>query len=420
MKDATLALHFGYEKDRQKTMQVPIYMTTAYEYEDTDHAARLFDLQEEGNIYTRIGNPTTRVFEKRISALERGIDALATASGMAAIFYSIANLVQSGDNVIISDKLYGGSITLNTQTLRQFGISAKYFNVHTPEKLDELIDEKTKLILIESVANPALSVPDFGKITEIAKKHGVIVICDNTIATPYGIKPVEFGADIVVHSASKYIVGNGSAIAGCIIEAPFAKEKLKTERYPQFNEPDESYHGLVYNEKFDNPFISRARLALLRDYGAVISPFNSWLLLQGLEHLHLRIKEHSKNALKIAEFLSSHPKINKVNYPLLKSDPNYPYAEKYLKYAGGIVSFEVSDYETAKNIVKKLKIFSLVTNIGDSKSLATHPASTTHQQLSHEELEAAGVPEGLIRLSIGLEDVEDLINDLKEAIEKTN
>ncbi|AZV46575.1 O-acetylhomoserine aminocarboxypropyltransferase [Nautilia sp. PV-1] len=420
MKDATLALHFGYEKDKQKTMQVPIYMTTAYEYEDTDHAARLFDLQEEGNIYTRIGNPTTRVFEKRISALERGIDALATASGMAAIFYSIANLVQSGDNVIISDKLYGGSITLNTQTLKQFGISAKYFNVHTPEKLDELIDEKTKLILIESVANPALTVPDFGKITEIAKKHGVIVICDNTIATPYGIKPVELGVDIVVHSASKYIVGNGSAIAGCIIEAPFAKDKLKTDRYSQFNEPDESYHGLVYNEKFDNPFISRARLALLRDYGAVISPFNSWLLLQGLEHLHLRIKEHSKNALKIAEFLSSHPKINKVNYPLLKSDPNYPYAEKYLKYAGGIVSFEVSDYETAKNIVKKLKIFSLVTNIGDSKSLATHPASTTHQQLSHEELEAAGVPEGLIRLSIGLEDVEDLINDLKEAIEKTN
>lgn len=420
MKDATLALHFGYEKDKQKTMQVPIYMTTAYEYEDTDHAARLFDLQEEGNIYTRIGNPTTRVFEKRISALERGIDALATASGMAAIFYSIANLVQSGDNVIISDKLYGGSITLNTQTLKQFGISAKYFNVHTPEKLDELIDEKTKLILIESVANPALTVPDFGKIVEIAKKHGVIVICDNTIATPYGIKPVELGVDIVVHSASKYIVGNGSAIAGCIIEAPFAKDKLKTDRYPQFNEPDESYHGLVYNEKFDNPFISRARLALLRDYGAVISPFNSWLLLQGLEHLHLRIKEHSKNALKIAEFLSSHPKINKVNYPLLKSDPNYPYSEKYLKYAGGIVSFEVSDYETAKNIVKKLKIFSLVTNIGDSKSLATHPASTTHQQLSHEELEAAGVPEGLIRLSIGLEDVEDLINDLKEAIEETN
>jgi len=420
MKDATLALHWGYDKDSQKTMQVPIYMTTAYEYEDTDHAARLFDLQEEGNIYTRIGNPTTRVFEKRIAAIEKGVDALATASGMAAIFYTVSNLVKSGDNVIISDKLYGGSITLNTQTLKQFGISAKYFDVHKPEVLEELIDDKTKLILIESVANPALSVPEFDKITQIAKKHNVIVVCDNTIATPYGVKPIELGVDIVVHSASKYIVGNGSAIAGCIVEAPFAKEKLKSGRYPQFNEPDESYHGLVYNEKFENPFTARARLALLRDYGAVISPFNSWLLLQGLEHLHLRIKEHSNNALKVAEFLKSHPKIKKVNYPFLEGDVNYPYAKKYLKYAGGIISFEVEDYESAKNIVKNLKIFSLVTNIGDSKSLATHPASTTHQQLSHEELVAAGVPEGLIRLSIGLEDVEDLITDLRNAIEKSD
>ena len=417
MKDATLALHFGYEKDKEKSMQVPIYMTTAFEYEDTDHAARLFDLSEEGNIYTRIGNPTTRVFEKRIAALERGVDALATASGMAAIFYAISNLVKSGDNVIISDKLYGGSITLNTQTLKQFDIKAKYFNVHNPDKLEELIDEKTKLILIESVANPALTVPEFGTIVQIAKKHNVIVICDNTIATPYGVKPIELGVDIVVHSASKYIVGNGSAIAGCIIEAPFAKEKLKTKRYPQFNEPDESYHGLVYNKKFQNPFIARARLALLRDFGAVISPFNSWLLLQGLEHLHLRIKEHSENALKIAKFLENHPKIKKVNYPFLETDENYKFAKKYLKYAGGIVSFETDDYETAKKIVSNLKIFSLVTNIGDSKSLATHPASTTHQQLSKEELMAAGVPEGLIRLSIGLEDVDDLINDLKEAID---
>jgi O-acetylhomoserine (thiol)-lyase len=416
MKDSTLALHYGYDKDNQKTMQVPIYMTTAYEYEDTDHAARLFNLEEEGNIYTRIGNPTTRVFEKRIAALERGVDALATASGMAAIFYSVANLVRSGDNVIISNKLYGGSITLNTQTLKQFGIEAKYFDVRKPNNLNDLIDEKTKLILIESVANPALTVPDFEEIVKIAKEKNVIVICDNTIATPYGVKPIELGVDIVVHSASKYIVGNGSAIAGCIIEAPFAKEKLKTSRYPQFNEPDSSYHGLIYNEKYENPFIARARLALLRDYGAVISPFNSWLLLQGLEHLHLRIKEHSLNALKIAKFLESHPKIKKVNYPLLEGDENYSLAKKYLKYAGGIVSFEVDTYEKAKNIVKNLKIFSLVTNIGDSKSIVTHPASTTHQQLSKDELKKAGVPEGLIRLSIGLEDVDDLIEDLKNAI----
>ncbi len=416
MKDATIALHLGYEKDKEKAMQVPIFMSTAFEYENTDHAARLFNLEEEGNIYTRIGNPTTRVFEKRIAALERGIDALATASGMAGVFYSIANLVEKGDNIIISEKLYGGSITLSTQTLKQFGIKAKYFDAKHPENLEGLIDEKTKLILFESISNPALAVADFEKIVEIANKHNIITVCDNTLATPYSIKPIKLGVDIVVHSASKYIVGNGSAIAGCIIESPFAKEKLKTQRYPQFNTPDESYHGLIYNEKFDNPFIARARLALLRDYGAVISPFNAWLLVLGLETLHLRIKAHSQNAMKIVEFLSKHPKIKKINYPFLKTDENYELAKKYLKYAGGIISFELESYEKAKEFVSRLKIFSLVTNIADSKSLVTHPASTTHQQLSKEELLNAGVAEGLIRLSIGLEDVEDLINDLRQAL----
>ncbi len=418
MKDATLALHYGYDKDTQKSMQVPIYMTTAYEYEDTDHAARLFNLEEEGNIYTRIGNPTTRVFEKRIAVLERGIDAIATSSGMAAIFYSLAALVRSGDNIVISSKLYGGSITLSTQTLKQFGISAKYFDPTKPEELRELIDEKTKAVLFESIANPALTVADFEGIVKVANEKGVITICDNTMATPYGVKPIELGVDIVVHSASKYIVGNGSAIAGCIIEAPFAKEKLKTNRYSHFNEPDESYHGLVYTKKFENPFIAKARLAMLRDFGAVLSPFNAWLLILGLETLHLRIERHSNSALKIAKFLQTHKKVKKVNYPFLESDDNYAMAKKYLKYAGGILSFELESYEEAKEFIKNLKIFSLVTNIADSKSLATHPASTTHQQLSKEELINAGVPEGLIRLSIGLEDVDDLIQDLKEAFEK--
>ncbi len=417
MKDATIALHYGYEKDAQKTMNVPIYMTTAYEYQDTDHAARLFALEEEGNIYTRIGNPTTRVFEKRISALERGIDALAVASGMGAIFYSISNLVRAGDNIIISQKLYGGSITLSTQTLKQFGVSAKYFDPQKPEKLRELIDEKTKLILFESIANPALTVPDFEGIVKIANEKGVVTICDNTMATPYGVKPIELGVDVVVHSASKYIVGNGSAIAGCLVEAKHLKEKLKSKRYPQFNEPDESYHGLVYTQKFENPFIARARLALLRDYGAVISPFNSWLLINGLETLHLRIKAHSQNALEIAKFLQKHPKVKKVNFPFLEGDENYEFAKKYLKLGGGILSFELGSYEEAKNFVKKLKIFSLVTNIADSKSLVTHPASTTHQQLSQEELKAAGVPEGLIRLSVGIEDIEDLIIDIKKGLD---
>lgn len=416
MKDATIALHYGYKKDEQKTMQVPIYMTTAYEYNDTDHAARLFNLEEEGNIYTRISNPTTRVFEKRIAKLECGIDALATASGMSAIFYSIANLAEAGDNIIISNKLYGGSITLSTHTLKEFNIDVKLFDVHNPKELESLIDDKTKLILIESIANPALSVPDFEEIIDIANKKEVIVICDNTIATYCSIKPIKLGCDIVVYSASKYIVGNGSAIGGCIIESKNTKNKLKSFRYPTFNKKDESYHGIIYNEKFDNPFIARARLALLRDFGAVLSPFNAWLFLLGLEHLHLRIKEHSNNALKIANYLYSHKNVKKVYYPFLENDENYKYAKKYLKYAGGIVSFELESYEKAKEFVNKLKIFSLVTNIGDSKSIVTHPASTTHQQLSKKELKEAGINEGLIRLSVGLEDVDDLIKDLERAL----
>ena len=412
MRPETIAINYGYDKDSNRTMNIPIYQTTAYEYESIDSAARLFNLEEEGNIYTRLANPTTNIFEKRIARLEGGISALAVASGMASVFYSIANLVKSGDNVIASTKLYGGTITLLSQTLKSFGVEIKYFDVHNAQELENLMDNKTKAIIFESVANPALSVPDFDTITEIADNKGVITICDNTIATPFGCKPIKLGVDIVVHSASKYIVGNGSAIAGVIIESQKAKEKLQNHEY--FAKPDESYHGLVYINKFNNPFISRARLALLRDFGAVISPFNAWLLLQGLETLSLRIKQHSKSAKKIAKFLQKQG--FKVNYPMLKNNENYQYAKKYLKYAGGIVSFEVDDFESAKNIVKHLKLFSLVTNIGDSKSIVTHPASTTHQQLSKDELKKAGVPEGLIRLSIGLENTKDLIDDLKQAI----
>ena len=412
MKQETIAISYGYEKDSNRSMNVPIYQTTAYEYASIDSAARLFNLEEEGNIYTRVGNPTTEIFEKRIARLEGGISALAVASGMASIFYSIANLVKSGDNIIASTKLYGGTITLLTQTLKSFGVNVKYFDVHKAEELNKLIDKNTKAIIFESVANPALSVPDFDTIVSIADEKEIITICDNTIATPFGCQPLKLGVDIVVHSASKYIVGNGSAIAGVIVESQKAKAKLKNNDY--FSKPDDSYHGLVYMEKFNDPFIKRARLALLRDFGAVISPFNSWLLIQGLETLSLRIKQHSKSAKKIAKFLQKQG--FKVNYPMLKNNENYKYAKKYLKYAGGIVSFEVDNYEKAKKIVQKLKLFSLVTNIGDSKSIITHPASTTHQQLNKDELKKAGVPEGLLRLSIGLENTKDLISDLKQAI----
>ena len=412
MKKETIAINYGYKKDNNRTMNIPIYQTTAYEYGSIESAAKLFALEEEGNIYTRIGNPTTEIFEKRIAKLEGGISAMAVASGMASIFYSIANLVKQGDNVIASTKLYGGTITLLTQTLKSFGVEVKYFDVHKSEELNNLIDNKTKVIIFESIANPSLSVPDFETIVNIADKKGVVTICDNTIATPFGCQPIKLGVDVVVHSASKYIVGNGSAIAGVLVESKKCKTKLKNNEY--FSKPDESYHGLVYLDKFKNPFIARAKLALLRDFGAVISPFNSWLLLQGLETLSLRVKQHSKSAKKIAKFLQKQG--FKVNYPFLKSDLNYKFAKKYLKYGGGIISFEVDSYEQAKQIVKKLKLFSLVTNIGDSKSIVTHPASTTHQQLTKQELKEAGVPEGLIRLSIGLENVNDLIKDLEKGI----
>ncbi|BCD62577.1 O-acetylhomoserine (thiol)-lyase [Nitratiruptor sp. YY08-26] len=419
MKKETIALHAGYEKDEQKTMAVPIYMTTAYAFDSAEHAANLFALKELGNIYTRIGNPTTDVFEKRFAALEGGVAALATSSGMAAINYSVLNLCETGDNIIAANQLYGGTVTLFTHTLKRLGIEARMFDVHKPELIEKLIDEKTKAIFFESITNPSIDVPDFEKIVAIAKKHNILTIVDNTVATPILCNPIEYGVDVVVHSTSKYTTGQGLALGGIIVEAEHTKEKIKDNlRYSHFNEPDASYHGLVYTDTPFPPFFLRARLSLLRDMGSAPSPFNSWLFIQGLEHLSLRIKQHSQSALEIAKWLQNHPKVKKVNYPLLEGDKNYENAKKYLKGgASGLLSFEVESFEEAKKIADSVKIFSRVVNIGDSKSIITHPASTTHQQLSAEELELAGVSEGLIRLSIGLEAVEDLIADLKQAME---
>jgi O-acetylhomoserine (thiol)-lyase len=419
VKKETIALHFGYDKDEQKSMAVPIYQTTAYEYDSTEHAAALFALKDIGNIYTRIGNPTTDIFEKRFAALEGAVGALATASGMSAIFYSLVNLAQSGDNIIVSSKLYGGTITLVTHTLKRFGIEARFFDVHDPLSIKTLIDEKSKAILFESISNPSIDVADIEEIAKIADENGIISIVDNTVATAILCNPIEFGCDIIVHSTSKYTTGQGLAIGGIIAESKKSKNKLKNNpRYPHFNEPDESYHGLVYAEADTAPFLLRARLSLLRDIGAVGSPFNSWLFIQGLETLALRMQKHSSNALEIAKFLDSCKKVKHVNYPGLENDKNYKLAKKYLKGGySGLLSFEVNSFEEAKKIVDKTKLFSLVTNIGDSKSIITHPASTTHQQLSSSELKAAGVPEGLVRLSIGLENSEDLIDDLKQAFD---
>jgi O-acetylhomoserine (thiol)-lyase len=416
----TKALHVGYEKDTQSTMAVPIYMSTAYEFRDTQHAADLFSLKELGNIYTRLNNPTTDIFEKRFAALEGGEAAIATSSGMSAIFFAIVNAAEAGDNILCASQLYGGSLTLNTHTLKRFGIEARFFDVHDMKQMESLIDDKTKVIFFESLTNPSIDVADIEAITAIADRFGVLTVVDNTVATPAICRPFLWGADITVHSASKYTTGQGLAIGGIMVERKNLVQKLKNNhRYSHFNEPDESYHGLVYTDMPLPPYTLRARLSLLRDLGAVVSPFNSWLFIQGLEHLLLRMREHSKNALELAEFLESHPKVKKVNYAGLKSNSNYQNAMKYFDNgaASGLLSFELDSYEEAKKVVDATKLYSIVVNIGDSKSIITHPASTTHQQLSEEELISCGVPAGLIRISCGLESSADLIADIKQALE---
>ncbi len=418
MHEQTLAIHAGYEKDAQGTMAVPIYMSTAYEFRDTEHAANLFALKELGNIYTRLMNPTTDVFEKRFAALEGGVAAIGTASGMAAIFYAIANVAEAGDNIIVAKQVYGGTTTLTGHTIKRFGIETRYFDVRNPSEIEALVDDKTKIILFESITNPSIDVADFDAIVAIADKHNILTCVDNTVATPMLCKPLELGCDLSVHSASKYTTGQGLAIGGVIVERENLVEKIKgNARYAHFNEPDESYHGLVYSDLPLPLFTLRVRLALLRDLGAAPSPFNSWLYIQGLETLPLRMRQHSSSALAIAEFLEAHPKVSKVNYPGLKSDANYELGQKYFKGGhSGLLSFEVADKETAQKIADSTEIFSLVVNIGDSKSIITHPASTTHQQLSSQELIDAGVPGGLVRLSVGLEDTQDLIDDLAKAL----
>ncbi len=415
----TKALHAGYEKDTQGTMAVPLYMTTAYEFRDVKHAADLFALKELGNIYTRLNNPTTDVFEKRFAELEGGEAAIATASGMSAIFYAIANVAEAGDNIVCASQLYGGTLTQTAHTLKRFGIEARFFDVHNLSEIEKLVDDKTKVIFFESLTNPSIDVADIEAITTIANSYGILTVVDNTVATPVLCRPFEFGVDITVHSASKYTTGQGLAIGGILVERKGLLEKLKgNNRYAHFNEPDESYHGLVYVDVPLPPFTLRARLSLLRDLGATVSPFNSWLFIQGMETLSLRMKEHSKNALALATFLESHPKVKKVNYPGLESNANYENAQKYFQdgASSGLLSFEVESLEEATKIVNATKLYSLVVNIGDSKSIITHPASTTHQQLNEQELISCGVPSGLIRISCGLESSKDLIEDIEQAL----
>ncbi len=420
MEKETIGIHYGYDnKKGERTMASPIYQTTAYSFKDAKQAADLFALKELGSIYTRLNNPTTDVFESRFAAYEGGAGAVATSSGMAALFNSIANVAESGDNILISDKLYGGTVTLCMHTLKRFGIEARIFSNDNAEDLESLIDEKTKTIIFESLSNPQISIPDIEKIVQIATKHRIITICDNTVASAALFNPIKWGVDVVVHSTSKYTTGQGTALGGIIIERANLVELIKDNpRYYHFNEPDESYHGLVYSDVALPLFTLRVRLALIRDIGTAPSPFNSWLLTQGLETLNIRMKKHSENALEVARFLSKHPKVKKVFYPGLTSDLMHQKAQKYFKegLSSGLLGFEVEDFDEAVKVINGTKIFTIVVNIGDSKSIITHPASTTHQQLSSKELKKAGINPSLIRLSIGLEDSKDLIGDLSQAL----
>jgi len=418
MNKETLAIHAGYNKDSQGTMAVPIYQTTAYAFDSAQQASDRFCLQDLGNIYTRLTNPTTAVLEARLAELEGGASAIATSSGQAAIFYAVANLFEAGDNIIISDKIYGGSVTLFKHTMKRFGLEARVFELDNPETIEALVDDKTKAIFFESLSNPQIAVADIDAISAIAKKHGVISICDNTVATPYLINPIAHGTDIVVHSCSKYMSGQGLALGGAIIDRDGLTEFFADNpRYAHFNTPDESYHGLVYTDLPFPAFNLRIRLALLRDIGATPSPFNSWSLIQSLETLALRMEKHSANTQKVAEYLESKSEVSNLNYPGLKSNKYHTLANKYFKdgLCSGLLSFEVSNKDTAWKILDNTDIFSIVVNIGDSKSIITHPSSTTHQQIPLDEQKEIGITEGLVRLSIGLEDASDLIADLETA-----
>ena len=421
MQNETIAIHTGYNKKQGNgEMSVPISQTTAYAFRDSEHAANLFALKELGPIYTRLNNPTTDILEQRFAALEGGAAAICTSSGQAASFYAIANVAEAGDNIIISDKLYGGSVTLFAYTMKRFGITAKVFKSEDASDLESLIDDKTKAIYFESLSNPQIAIADVEKIASIGKKPGVITICDNTVASAALFNPIKWGIDVVIHSTSKYTSGQGTALGGIVVERAGLAEffKANENRYSHFTTPDESYHGLVYTDVPLPNFCLRIRLSLLRDIGAVPAPFNSWLLIQSLETLSLRVDKHSDNALEVAKFLESHPKVKAVNYPGLKSNKYYDKAQKYFKggKSSGLISFDVGSFEEAKKVIDSAKLFSVVVNIGDSKSLIVHPASTTHSQMSPEDLIKAGVNPVTIRLSIGLENTIDLIEDLNQAL----
>jgi O-acetylhomoserine (thiol)-lyase len=416
----TLALHAGQQPDPTTGARaVPIYQTTSYQFKDTDHAARLFGLQEFGNIYTRIMNPTTDVLEQRIAALEGGVGALALASGQAAETLGILNVAGAGDNIVSSSDLYGGTYNLFRHTFPKLGITTRFVDARDHEGFRQAIDDRTKLVFLELVGNPRLDIVDLQTIANIAHEHGVAVMVDSTTATPYLCRPFEWGADIVVHSATKYLGGHGTSIAGLLVDS--GKFDWTNGRYPEFTTPDPSYHGLVYTQAFGNlAYILKVRVQLLRDIGACLSPFNSFLLLQGIETLGLRMERHSQNALAVAQFLKEHSKVEWVLYPGLPEHPSYALAQKYMpRGQSGIVGFGIKGGRAAgAKFINSLRLFSHLANIGDARSLAIHPASTTHSQLTPDEQRLTGVTDDFVRLSVGIETIDDIIADLDQALAK--
>ena len=420
-KFETLQLHAGQVVDATtKSRAVPIYQTTSFVFDDTQEGAELFALQKPGNIYTRITNPTTSAFEERIAALEGGVGALATASGMAAITYTILALAHAGDHVVAASTIYGGTFNLLKETLPRYGITTTFVDIDNLEEVEAAIKVNTKLVLIETLGNPVINIPDIEKIAEIAHKHQIPLVADNTFATPYLINVFSHGVDIAVHSATKFIGGHGTTIGGVIVDSG-KFDWAASGKFPQLVEEDPSYHNISYTRDVGAAaFIVAARVQLLRDMGAALSPFNSFLLLQGLETLSLRVERHVQNAEKIVDFLVNHPKVENVNYPKLPDSPYHALAEKYLpKGVGSIFTFHVKGGEAeARKVIDSLEIFSNLANVADAKSLVVHPATTTHAQLSDSDLEAAGVTKNQIRLSIGLENADDLIEDLRLALDK--
>lgn len=416
-KFATQALHAGHDVQANGgTRAVPIYQSTAFVFKDSDHAANLFSLAQPGNIYTRINNPTTDILEQRVAALDGGIAAVATASGMAAITTTLLTLLRAGDHIVASNSLYGGTYNLLSVTLPRHGVTTTFVDPSDPENFDKAVQENTRVVFIESLGNPKLDVLDIKAISDVAKTNKIPLIVDNTVATSYLVKPIEHGADIVIHSLTKYVNGNGTAIGGAIVDA--GNFDWANGKFPEFTEPSPGYHGLVYAEVLkEASFIAKVRVEGLRDYGSALSPFNAFQIIQGLETLELRIKQHSKSALELAQWLEQQEEVTWVNYPGLESSPYKALADKYLPEGkSGLVTFGVvGGYEAAKTIADKTELFSLLANIGDTKSLIIHPASTTHQQLSDEAQETTGTTKDLIRLSVGLEDIEDLKADLKQA-----